>query len=372
MVLTADPGLAASDRILVALRPAAGLSGRPSPLPADRARVRVHVATEQVGATVGRSGRDAADLPDGEVSAILRLEGPVALAAGDLVVLRRASPAETLAAGRVLDVEPPRGVARRRMNPERLAALATALTEIGSSADGSATDAADAADDARLELHGALAAGRVRLAPNVAAALRATTLAEIERAPDGRTLAELRTIGATGLRRMVRLSPEAAREAAAAAIDALVVDGRLARVGDTVRRPGHLPAGPTPAFLASMDRLAAALDVLAPPSLADAARAAGCPPDGIRALEASGRIVRLDDDLAYAAATYAVLEDRAVSLASAGPLAPAAFRDATGTSRKYVMAILEDLDRRGVLRRTPEGHVLGSRAVANRAPAGRP
>jgi len=113
-----------------------------------------------------------------------------------------------------------------------------------------------------------------------------------------------------------------------------------------------------------MDRLAAALDVLAPPSLAEAARAAGCPPDGIRALEASGRIVRLDDDLAYAAATYAVLEDRAVSLASAGPLAPAAFRDATGTSRKYVMAILEDLDRRGVLRRTPDGHVPGPRAAA--------
>jgi hypothetical protein len=121
-----------------------------------------------------------------------------------------------------------------------------------------------------------------------------------------------------------------------------------------------------------MDRLAAALDVLAPPSLAEAARAAGCPPVGIRALETSGRIVRLDDDLAYAAATYAALEDRAVLLAGIGPLAPAAFRDATGTSRKYVMAILEDLDRRGVLRRTPEGHVLGPRAAAVRAPAGRP
>jgi selenocysteine-specific elongation factor len=113
-----------------------------------------------------------------------------------------------------------------------------------------------------------------------------------------------------------------------------------------------------------MDRLVSALDVPAPPSLAEAARASGCSTDGIRALEAGRRIVRLDEDLAYAAATYEALEDRAVSLATEAPLSPAAFRDATGTSRKYVMAILEDLDRRGVLRRTPDGHVLGPRAAA--------
>jgi selenocysteine-specific elongation factor len=353
MVLTADPNLQASDRVLVALRPGAGLAGAPAVLPADRARVRVHAATEQVGATVGRSGRDAAALPDGEVSAILRLERPIALAIGDRLVLRRASPAETLAGGRVLDVEPPRGVARRRMNPERLAALAEATN-------------VEAIHAARLELHGALAAGRVILAPDVTAALRSTILAEIAGTPTGRTLAELRAIAATGLRRMVRLAPEAARDAAADAIDVLVAEGRLERSGDTVGEPGNVAAGPTPALLLAMDRLVAALDVMAPPALADAARAASCPAEGIRALEQSGGIVRLDDDLAYASTAYAVLEDRAVSLATAGPFSPAALRDATGTSRKYVMAILEDLDRRGVLRRTQEGHVLGPRA----APAG--
>jgi hypothetical protein len=49
-------------------------------------------------------------------------------------------------------------------------------------------------------------------------------------------------------------------------------------------------------------------------------------------------------------------------MAGAEPLTPAAFRDATGTSRKYVMAILEDLDRRAILRRTPTGHLPGPRA----------
>ena len=33
-----------------------------------------------------------------------------------------------------------------------------------------------------------------------------------------------------------------------------------------------------------------------------------------------------------------------------------------GVGPKFALAILEDLDRRGVLRRTPEGHVPGPRA----------
>jgi hypothetical protein len=103
--------------------------------------------------------------------------------------------------------------------------------------------------------------------------------------------------------------------------------------------------------------------VVAPPPLRDAARAAGCPEAGIRLLEASNRIVRLDDDLAWAFATYRDLAERAVEMASHGPLTPAAFRDATGTSRKYVMAVLEDLDRRAILARTPAGHVPGPRAA---------
>jgi hypothetical protein len=49
-------------------------------------------------------------------------------------------------------------------------------------------------------------------------------------------------------------------------------------------------------------------------------------------------------------------------MARRAPLSPASFRDATGTSRRYVLAILEDLDRRGVLERTPEGHIPGPRA----------
>jgi hypothetical protein len=102
--------------------------------------------------------------------------------------------------------------------------------------------------------------------------------------------------------------------------------------------------------------------VAAPPSLEEAAAAAGCPPEGVRALAAEGRIVRLAPDLAWSTPTYHRLAALALEQARVGPLTPAAYRDATGTSRKYVMAILEDLGRRGILERTPDGHVPGPRA----------
>ena len=77
----------------------------------------------------------------------------------------------------------------------------------------------------------------------------------------------------------------------------------------------------------------------------------------------------LEPDLAYAMSTYGDLTARALVMAARQPLTPAAFRDATGTSRKYVMAILADLDRRGMLRRTEAGHVPGPRAPSRPPPA---
>jgi hypothetical protein len=93
-----------------------------------------------------------------------------------------------------------------------------------------------------------------------------------------------------------------------------------------------------------------------------AARDAGCPEIGIRELVRTGRIVLLDRDRAYEAKTYRALETQALDLARRAPLTPATLRDATTTSRKYVMAILADLDRSEILRRIVPGHVPGPRA----------
>jgi selenocysteine-specific elongation factor len=367
-VLTDDPAVVATDRILVALRPALVLApgvARRRDAIAGGTPVRLHLGTAQVEGVVRRSRRDVDDLPDGEATAILRLAMPVAAAPGDRFVLRRPSPAEPLAGGRVLDPRPPSGAAWRRATAADVRALATAV---------SAPERASA----QLALHGALErslpevrslatgeaviAGRLAVAQGVASAVATEAIDAAVAAPGGGIrLAELRERFGRALRRRASVETEAAAEAAGAIVEALVRAGRLGRTGDLIHAPGR-SAGPAPEVLAAMDRLEAELDVPAPAGLAEAARMAGCPPDGMRALEAAGRIVRVEEDLAWSVAAFTRLQAAALSLATPGPLTPSALRDATGTSRKYVMALLEELNRRGMLTRTPGGHVRGPRA----------
>ncbi|HUQ79291.1 MAG TPA: selenocysteine-specific translation elongation factor [Patescibacteria group bacterium] len=368
-VLTVDPAVVATDRVLVAIRPPAAIrtrGQRPS-LPADRSPIAIHLGTARVDGRLGRSGRDGHELGVGssgaaESSAILRLDRPIATAPGDRFVLRRPSPAETVAAGRVVDPLPPRGVARRRATPERISALAAALPGSGEWL------------AARLDLHGWILDGAgapPALADDVGAAIDARLL-EVLSGRDAVRTAELIAGAASSLRRLVGRTVTAvagqglAERAVAIRLETLIAGNRLARNGGVVRLAGlrNGPAGPSPAESAAMDRLVAALAAVSPPALADAARAAGCSDAAVRELERTNRIVRLEPDLAWAAETWRELAGRALAMAATAPLSPAAFRDATGSSRKFVMAILEDLDRRAILRRTPVGHVPGPRAAS--------
>jgi selenocysteine-specific elongation factor len=305
---------------------------------ADRSRGRLHVGTAAVDASIGRAGRDALELPDGRPAGIARLAEPIALRAGDRFVVRRGHAVGPVG-GTVLDARPPRGVSRRRQTAARVAAL-----EGGGG-------------EARLELHGVVAKA---IAADLTSAAEAAALDAVRAGQ--RSAAAIRTAVAAVLRRGSTVRRDTALQLAADVLDRVVASGRLVRSGDAIALPGELDAGPDAALLDAMARLLPLLSVPAPPSLADAARSVGCPPEGIRLLERDGRIVVLEPDLAYAAATYRDLAAQAVELASREPLTPARLRDATGTSRRYVMAILEDLDRRAVLRRTPAGHVLGPKA----------
>ena len=221
---------------------------------------------------------------------------------------------------------------------------------------------------AAADIFGAADLGGMLVAAPIAAALDAEAIEAVAAragsvSAAGLSLAELRTRLVRLLRRLATVDERHAGGIVDALLAGLVADGRLERAGDRIHVPGRSAELPA-ALLAAMDRLERSLALPAPPSLAEATRTSGCPPDGVRALESAGRIIRLDGDLAYAAATYRELADAALRMARTGALAPAAYRDATGTSRKYVMAILEDLDRRGILRRTPAGHLPGPRVSA--------
>ncbi len=378
LVLTTDPGVVATDRLLVALRPPADLVPRPrrrreSRWPPAGLPVRLHLGTDQVDAIIDRGRGTGERFPWGEAVARVRLARPIAASVGDRFVLREPASGLGIAGGRVLDPRPPVGASRRRSTTERLAGLAHA-------------DSPDSLASALLDLHGALsiprwhavggadgpsstaaAAGQLVLARDVIDGLAAATLATVdahhdaEPASAGIALGPLRTAVALDLRRRVSVAPPEANGAAAALLDGLIAAGRLARDGDRVRDPRRVREMPD-TLVDAMARLEALLAVPTPPPFADAVRAAACPPEAVQTLERSGRIVRLSPDLAYAATTYRDLARQAVAMAASGPLTPAAFRDATGTSRKYVMAILEELDARGVLVRTAEGHIPGPRA----------
>jgi len=102
------------------------------------------------------------------------------------------------------------------------------------------------------------------------------------------------------------------------------------------------------------DALLAALDAdpFAPPSLSDAAASAGVSRPLLAEMESAGQLVRLAADIAMT--STAVDEATALLRAAAvdGPLTASEARQVLGTSRKYVVPLLEELDRRGVTRRT--------------------
>ena len=364
-VLTPDSRVLATDRLLVDARLPRALAGghsRAPRLPAAGAAARLHIGTDQVDATVRRIRGEPGAL-------LLNLARETATFPGARAVLREPASGDVIAGVRVLDARPPRGASRRRLTPERVAALREAL-DLGWSAIGGA----------RIDLHGLLvldedagglgAARSLALARDVRTSLEEAALEAVaahhREAPVSPGLPLPRARAAV-LRRLRSLATIERRDldvvsvTVARVVNHLVSDGRLVRRDDSLRDPA-VAGEQSDQLVAAMDRLERSLDVPAPPALAVAAAAAGCPPEGVKALQAAGRIVRLAPDLAWSAAAYQRLAAVALDHARRAPLTPALLRDATGTSRKYVLAILEDLDRLGILRRTPEGHIPGPRA----------
>ena len=82
----------------------------------------------------------------------------------------------------------------------------------------------------------------------------------------------------------------------------------------------------------------------------------------LAALAQQRRIVRVNEDLAFTAEAYDRMVVQVVGhLRAKGKITVAEARDLFGTSRRYVLALLEYLDREHVTRRLGDERVLAAR-----------
>lgn len=293
------------------------------------------------------------------------LDRPMALQAGDRLVLREAGRRATVGGGMVLDADPParpRGSAVRAARREQLAARLDALkagdralllerhvAERGAAPAARAAAAVGMAEPAARKA--AAAYGLVKLG------LAWAHPEAIDRWADA-IITSLR--GYHQARPVDRVAPKdlAVRAAAVAGcpdalvtplLELLVRQGVIVASGPGLRTPDHavrLDAEQAAARDALLAALAASL--FAPPSLSEAARRAGASPALVRELEAAKAIIRIGPDLAVHADAIDQATDRLrAAYAAEGPLTAARAKEALGTSRKFAVPLLEELDRQG-------------------------
>ncbi|HEV2125932.1 MAG TPA: SelB C-terminal domain-containing protein [Chloroflexota bacterium] len=300
------------------------------------------------------------------------------MAKNDLFIIRQLSPAITLGGGQIVDPHPARR--HRRRQPSVIAALellargtpeeiVLQTVELKEPAEPAAVVQASGleGETARAALEALIAGGQVmRLGPSV---LSASGWRRIE----GKIVDLLSGyhrqhplrggVPREELKSRLGLTPRLFNEALAA----LAREGKVVEQGASVRLATHeIQLTPAQEKLATalQERLESA--PLAPPSLPEIRQSlpttngAQLDEDLLSALSAQGRIVRVSEDLVFAAPAYNRMVERVKThLNEHGKITVAEVRDLFGTSRRYVLALLEHLDRERVTRRVGDERVLG-------------
>ncbi|MDE2841391.1 MAG: SelB C-terminal domain-containing protein, partial [Chloroflexota bacterium] len=98
---------------------------------------------------------------------------------------------------------------------------------------------------------------------------------------------------------------------------------------------------------------------LAPPSLSDIREELAVDDDFLNVLVEQGRIIQVDTDLIYSRQAYEqAVEKVRELLAREERVTVAQVRDVFGTSRKYVLPLLEQMDRDGITLRDGDERTL--------------
>ena len=375
--LTGEPAPAVSHRFDAELRV---LASEERPL-AHWTPVHVHAgAASLTGRVAVLEGRTVAPGSHGLVQVVV--DQPFVGVRGDRFILRDQSARRTLAGGAVLD---PAGAVRGRARPERIAALRAVAARDPDRA--LAALLATSVNGVDLDHF----ADAWNLRPVEAEALYERTGVEPVALPRGRTAGFARGDWSNLLegmlaaaRRVHEEAPERAgaesaelasgtgrsREVAAAAVGALVRDGRLVREGRYLRAPEHEPRlSPRDAALWSKVSLHLGEDAVKPPVLTELAGTLGVDRSLLTLFlgRSAGRglLVKVAPNRFFhpgAVRRLAEVAERLAAAADDGRFDARAFRDTSGIGRNLTIQVLEYFDGAGLTRRIGDARIVVRRA----------
>jgi len=337
-----------------------------------RQRVRVFLGTSEVLARVLlETGGELA--PGQSGWAVLEMEKEIVARVRDRFVIRFYSPVRTIGGGRVVALDPGRRWRTRVADWAELleAAPGKAAAVVCRLAGGwgvarrrlplvTGVSAAVMRREGEDGPEGTVAFGSHLFAKEALSACREQLLAELARAHRGR-----RRVAAVSLEEVRgSVATRAHPDLIAGALRELEDEGRVVVEGPLIRLPEHRPQL-TAEESRQLDRLGAHLDAAGwePPSVAELPDILGVDravlKDLLRLLVDGGKIVALTPEIYLSCTQAERAQERArVLLRSGEAIGPAGFRSEFNVSRKFLIPILEYLDRSGTTRRTEAGRVL--------------
>ena len=346
------------------------LADVPRPLKAGTS-VSVHIGTDDVMGKV--RPLDASILQPGAQGWVqISLRAPVAAVKGDLFIIRQLSPAITWGGGEIVDAQPTHRHRRGRQD------VLTALEVL-------ATGEPDEVVVQTLSLKEPLTLSALVRATGLAASVAQEALDRLQRSGQVTSLDPLlmtsggwerhrerllRTVRdyhrqyplrlgmpREELRSRLRLRPRQF----AAGLGRIVESGDLVEEGALVRTARHslqLSSADDATAIELLEQLAKT--PLSPPSLTELrSTLTGLSEELVEALVAQQRLVRVSEDVCFTPAAFADMSEAVVTyLGEHRSITVAAARDLFGTSRRYVLALLEQLDHRRITRRIGDERVL--------------
>jgi selenocysteine-specific elongation factor len=310
-------------------------------------------------------------LPGEEGFLQLMLTEPVVALRQDRFILRRPSPAETIGGGQVVDPHPKRRY--KRFNETKLEELAQLM--VGTPAEILMQSARKSgfisrkrlieiagleADQAQEAIDDLIANGDLTLIDGKQALLPTDQFERLQ-STLLQSLTDYHQQNPLQLgmpRERLRTENNLSADLFDPLMDTLAADGKLIAENASVRLAGH-------SIQLTPDQEQKIKDLLAdfsaqpytPPSVKESQAVIG--EDLLKVLVQSGQLVQLGEDVLLQADILTEMQNAVIEIIQQnGSIRLAELRDRFSTSRKYAVAVLEDLDARGITVRKDDGRVL--------------